>query len=246
MIDLIDECSYDFERLGYKKVKAKKYDIDLLSLHVDNDKQSRETGFDKGDYFIVNAPILKLLSSSQCIAYISSLLNQRLSYMIKKIKIKKSKILLVGLGNPEIWADRLGVEVCRQFDITGEDNIKKFCPNVYFETGLATFDVVKALVTQFEISFVIVIDALCTNQISRLGCSIQLTTTGMTPGSGVIYGNKKICQQNLDIPCFSIGVPFMINARSFGEEDILLAPKDVKENVQNVATIIASALKNTL
>lgn len=246
MIDLIDECSYDFERLGYKKVKAKKYDIDLLSLHVDSDKESKETGFDKGDYFIINAPLLQYLDE-ECFDYVSMLFEKRLKFLIKKWHVKKSKTLLVGLGNPEIWADRFGVEVCRQFALDKFSNVKKFCPNVYFETGIATFEVVKALVEKFDITFIIVLDALCTNHISRLGCSIQLTTTGMTPGSGVIFGNKRICKKELGVPCFSIGVPFMINSRSLGaEEELLLCPKDVKENVQNLGYIISHALEGAL
>lgn len=246
MIDLIDECSYDLEKLGYKKIKAKKYGIDLLSLHVESDKESKETGFDKGDYFIINASLLQYLDQ-ECFDYVAMLFEKRLKFLIKKWKINKDKTLLVGLGNPEIWADRFGVEVCKEFRLEKFSNVKKICPNVYFETGLATFEVVKALVEKFDITFIIVLDALCTSQVSRLGCSIQMTTTGMTPGSGVMFGNKRICQKELGVPCFSIGVPFMINSRSLGEkEEILLCPKDVKENVQNLAYIISQALEGVL
>ena len=89
MIDLIDECSYEFQKLGYKKVKAKKYDIDLLSLHIYDENLSRETGFDKGDYYIINAPILPYLDK-ECFDYVSQLLKKRLLFLLKKSKIDQS------------------------------------------------------------------------------------------------------------------------------------------------------------
>lgn len=245
MIDLIDECSYEFQKLGYKKVKAKKYDIDLLSLHIYDEKQSRETGFDKGDYYIINAPILPYLDK-ECFDYVSQLLKKRLLFLLRKSKIDKSETLLVGLGNPEIWADRLGVQVCNS-QLFFDTKFKKICPNVQYQTGIETFDIVKALVDKLSITFVIVIDALCTNSLSRLGCSLQLTTTGMTPGSAINHSNNKICKQTIGVPCFSIGVPFMIDAKSFGfDNQLLLAPKDIKENVENISYIISKALAEVL
>lgn len=245
MIDLIDECSYEFQKLGYKKVKAKRYDIDLLSLHVDSQKQSQQTGFDRGDYYIINAPILPYLDK-ECFDYVSLLLKKRLAFLLKKQKIDKSKTLLVGLGNPEIWSDRLGVQVCLSGHFFGK-KVKKICPNVQYQTGIETFDIVKALVDKLAVTFVVVVDSLCTNSLSRLGCSLQLTTTGMTPGSATKNSGSKICSQSLKVPCFSIGVPFMLDAQSLGfDRQMLLAPKDVKENVENLAYIISKALAEVL
>ena len=61
MIDLIDECSCDFLKMGYKKKKADKYGIELLSLHIKDESQSLESGFDIGDYYIINAPLVHYL-----------------------------------------------------------------------------------------------------------------------------------------------------------------------------------------
>ena len=248
MIDFIDECSYDFQRLGYKKNKAKKYNIELLSLSVNNDKDSKNLGFDKGDYYIINSPLVNYLDK-KCFDYTSQLLKERLNFLIKQYRIKLSKkTLIVGLGNPEIWSDRLGVEVCNNLNLQLlNKNVFKFCPNVYFETGIKTFDLVESIAKRLNCGFIIVIDALCTNSISRLGCSFQLATSGMTPGSALSMGNKKICQAELGIPCFSIGVPFMINTQSFRfKHDIMLSPKDIKENVKNVSYIISKAIEECL
>ena len=248
MIDFIDECSYDFQKLGYKKIDAKKYNIELLSLHVNNAFDSKSLGFDMGDYFIINSPLINLLDK-ECFNYTSRLLKSRLKYLFKKFKInRKEKVLVVGLGNPDIWADRLGVEVCRNLQLQDfNKNIYKFCPNVYFETGIKTFDLVESIIKKVEANLVIVVDALCTNSLSRLGVSLQLTSSGMTPGSAMGLGNKKICEETVGIPCFSIGVPFMINAKTFGsKQNIMLSPKDIRENVKNLAYIISKAIKESL
>lgn len=248
MIDLIDECSYDFLKMGYKKKKADKYGIELLSLHVKSKEQSKKLGFDKGDYFIINVPLFNYLKDS-LIDYLSTLLSKRIKYLIKKYNLHKKKTLIVGLGNPEIWADRLGIETCNNFNICEFQNIMKICPNVYFETGVKTFDIVNALVKNLNIEFVILIDSLCTNNLSRLGCSLQLTTTGMTPGSAVNSKSKRICEKELNIPCFSLGVPFMFNAKdlnNFCKTDLLLCPKDIKENILDISLVLSKALQEAL
>ena len=100
MIDLIDECSYEFQKLGYKKVRAKRYGIDLLSLHVDSQKQSQQTGFDRGDYYIINAPILPYLDK-ECFDYVSLLLKKRLAFLLKKQKLTNPKLCWWGLEIPK-------------------------------------------------------------------------------------------------------------------------------------------------
>ena len=246
MIDLIDECSCDFLKMGYKKKKADKYGIELLSLHIKDESQSLESGFDIGDYYIINAPLVHYLDE-ESLNYLSLLLKKRLKFLIKKYNLSKAKTLIVGLGNPEIWADRLGIETCNGIDLLNLNNTVKICPNVYFETGIKTFDIVYSLVKNLNIKFVVLIDSLCTNSIARLGCSLQLTTTGMTPGSAVNSKSKRICQKELHIPCFSLGVPFMINAKTFNfNNELLLCPKDIKQNIKNISYVLAKALQEVI
>ena len=71
----------------------------------------------------------------------------------------------------------------------------------------------------------------------------------MTPGSGVNRFGKRIDKDSMGIPCFSIGVPFMIFASSLNDKiqnDLILAPKDIKENVENAGYIIAQALNEVI
>ena len=108
---------------------------------------------------------------------------------------------------------------------------------------------IKAFVSQVKVDYIIVIDSLATRSLSRLGCSIQLTTTGITPGSAVNRFGTKIDSKKLGLPCISIGVPFMIFAKhilSDAPDDLILAPKDIRDNIARVGLIIAESINKTL
>ena len=242
MFDLIDESGSDLERFGYSVIKAGKFGATIASLYVDNAKKSRELKLDKGEYYILNCP--QIYFKRKAADEASILLFEKLKTLLKPIINKKT--LIVGLGNPDIWADCLGKCVTEEIyiDPLDENNhIFKFCPNIFFSTGIGTFDMVAILAAGLKIEGVIVIDSLATRSIERLGKSIQLSSAGMTPGSGVNSLGKRICKESVGVPCFSIGVPFMI----YGEDDkTLLAPKDIHENVLIMARIIGDALNMLL
>ena len=157
----------------------------------------------------------------------------------------------MGLGNSDIECDRLGKEVFDRIEISPlnkNNKLFKFCPNIFFLTGINAIDLTKMLVDKFDIDLVILIDSLTTSNISRLGTSFQITTAGLTPGSGVHRFGKKISQNELGIKTLSIGVPFMINSNTFdkGKKEVLLCPKDISSNVAIAGEIIASSIKEVI
>ena len=252
MFDLIDESGKDLKEYGYTIKQLEKFDTNLATLKIDSDEKSKSVGLAKGEYFIVNSPFMYDYGL-ECYSFIASILTKQLKKLFKEFNItKKSKILIVGLGNPDIASDRLGKEVFDGVEINAlskNNNIFKFCPNIYFSTGIQTMKMVEIFIKEMKIDFCFIIDSLTTNNISRLGTSFQLTTSGMTPGSGVNRFGKRIDKDSMGIPCFSIGVPFMIFASSLNDKiqnDLILAPKDIKENVENAGYIIAQALNEVI
>ena len=252
MFDLIDECGKDLENFGYKIKRDKNFNLSYGFLSVDSNEKEKSLEMAKGDYFILNCP--DIYSYDYQIDFkIIEKLSFAIKTLLKKMKIKeKSKVLIVGLGNPDIMCDRLGKEVFDNVKINAFSNnnyIFKFCPNIYFSTGIETLDMVKAFVDKININYVFVIDSLATKDISRLGTSFQITTTGISPGSAVNRFGKKIEKNSLKVPCLSIGVPFMIFANDLNPispNDLILAPKDIKEHIQRVGFIIAEALNKVL
>ncbi len=248
MFDLIDECGSDLKRYGYSVEELEKYDMSVAYLKIDSLYKAQKLGLGRGEYYVINAPNI-YEEEFVCDRYLISQIGEKLARLVKNLGIKRgAKTLIVGLGNPDIDADKLGKCVFDniQIDIFDKNNhIFKICPNIYFSTGIETFDIVKTLAKTLKIDIAIIVDALTTASISRLGRSFQLTTNGLTPGSGVNRFGKKIDSRSVGTKCISIGVPFMIFSSSLtGEEhkEVILAPKDIKENVERAGFIIAKAI----
>lgn len=252
MFDLIDESGKDLAAYGYSVQQAKKYGITIASLCVDDDKKSKTIGLRQGRYYILSSPFLHELGLANE-EFLSKQIVLKLRALLREKKVRKNdKTLLACLGNFDIAADRLGKEVFDHVEISStrkNNHLFKFCPNIFLYTGIETSDVIKMLVQSLKIKCVIIIDSLSTSSLSRLGVSFQLSSGGMTPGSGVNRFGKAISEEDLKASCISIGVPFMISSASLKtgeEEEIMLVPKDVREDVCRAGRVIAHALCEVL
>lgn len=252
MIDLIDECANELKGYGYKVKKLDKYNVELATLNVDSALKSKELGFQQGEYVIVNSSLVYDLNED-CHRFIGKLLQKQLSGMLSRLKLdKNNRYLIVGIGNPDILADSLGKKVIDNIKINvleEDNNIFKICPNIYLNTGISTFETVYLLAAALDIDCIILIDSLATKNISRLGVSFQLNSAGITPGSAMHDKNKKIDKSTTGLPCISFGVPFMIFASDLTDckdNDLILAPKDIHENISIASKIIALAISEAL
>ena len=97
-----------------------------------------------------------------------------------------------------------------------------------------------------EIDGVILIDSLATMNIDRVGCSVQLNSAGITPGSAVNKQGKKIGKNTIGVPCLSIGVPLMFLGKKLGRDDLILTTKDIHENVSELAYVIGNGINEAL
>lgn len=131
--------------------------------------------------------------------------------------------LIVGLGNKNSTPDSLGPKVCDNVLVTGhlfslgevDDGYRRtysFTPGVSASTGIETRDLVKAVAVDTKASFLIVIDSLASSSITRLNKTIQITNTGIAPGSGVLNDRKTIDNESLGIPVIVIGIPTILDA----------------------------------
>ena len=200
--------------------------------------------------------------------------------------IESKKILVVGLGNKDVTPDSLGPLVTEQIFVTrhlikeyGNDfqeeneieNIAAIAPGVMGQTGMEAKEIIKAIVNDMDINLVIVIDALAARSVYRLNTTIQLTNTGISPGSGVGNHRKALNSDSLGIPVIAIGVPTVVDAytivndmlenfmekQGFNSEEIssfnqeirteniinmFVTPKDIDEAVKDISRIIADSI----
>lgn len=156
------------------------------------------------------------------------------SQFIKQLGIKENaSCLIVGLGNWNVTPDALGPQVCENLLITrhlyqlqpesveeGYRPVSAISPGVMGLTGIETSDIIYGIVEKTKPDFVIAIDALASRSIERVNSTIQISDTGIHPGSGVGNKRKEISKETLGIPVIAIGVPTVVDAVSITSDTI--------------------------
>ena len=143
--------------------------------------------------------------------------------LLDKLKIKDSdECLVIGLGNRFSTADSLGPLVIDKVMVTrhlfllntnvseGVRSVAAISPGVMANTGIETYDIITSLVKIIKPKFLIAIDALASSSITRINKTIQLTDTGIHPGSGIGNNRKEISLDTIGIPVIAIGVPTVV------------------------------------
>lgn len=205
---------------------------------IKTDKQSKYYGKAIGRYdlFAISNP-LELSRGSRC--KIKKEMSKVLCEFLGTVT-RNSKMLIVGLGNRHISADSLGTKVIAKINVGSGKNgyVMAMCPSVMGLTGIETYDIISGVVDNVKPTHLILIDSLCASSVDRLCKSIQISNTGICPGSGI--GNKRKCiDKSLAENVISIGVPLLIYSSTFVEEK--LSQFDI--NVPRLDSIMQS-LKN--
>src|SRR4051812_21718534 len=146
---------------------------------------------------------------------------------------KNHSCLVVGLGNWNVTPDALGPMVCENLLITrhlyqlqpdsveeGFRSVSALAPGVMGLTGIETSDIIFGVVEKTKPDFVLVIDALASRSIERVNSTIQISDTGIHPGSGVGNKRKELSKETLGIPVIAIGVPTVVDAVSITSDTI--------------------------
>ena len=138
---------------------------------------------------------------------------------------QSSYVLVVGLGNTEITPDSLGPKVTKNIFVTkhladmekleeGLGIVGAVSFGVMGQTGIESSDIIKAVTSKTKPDLVIVVDALASRSIHRINRTIQISTGGISPGSGVGNKRKEISKRTLGVPVIAIGVPTVVDVAS--------------------------------
>lgn len=121
--------------------------------------------------------------------------------------------LIVGLGNANMTADALGPLTIEKMAQSGMASYTSMIvPGVFAQTGMESCEIIQGIVQQTSPDCIITIDALAARSAFRLGTTVQLTDTGIRPGSGVGNARKGITKENMKIPVIAIGIPTVVSA----------------------------------
>lgn len=245
--DLADELIEEINKEDYNVENRRYKDIYISKVNIlkDNNSLNKKVG----EYISINFNDVEDQKNRDAI---KEVLTDSLENMIEKYHIKKNdRILVVGLGNEDFTADALGPMAAKEVIVTshlfaiegypikeGTKSVSLLTPGVMGQTGLETADIVKSVCDFYNPSLIIFIDALATKSMSRVNRVIQITNTGIAPGSGIGNNRKELTQEYLNTPCICIGVATVVGVTSIVNETIALI-----ENIYGDLPLSYSPLK---
>ncbi|MBO5472222.1 MAG: GPR endopeptidase [Lachnospiraceae bacterium] len=187
---------------------------------------------------------------------------------------REQSILVVGLGNREVTADSLGPNVVDNlfvnrhivleygkvaYNCSKMHLVSTLIPGVMAKTGMESAEIIKGVIGETRPDVVIAIDALAARSTKRLNRTIQITNTGIHPGSGVGNHRNAITQESLHIPVLALGVPTVVDAATIvgdamGERpatlkelnNMYVTTKDVDLQIKQISHILCDGINKAL
>ncbi|MCG0276906.1 MAG: GPR endopeptidase [Thermanaeromonas sp.] len=210
---------------GVKEDKEHHPHATITTIHIFNLEGARALGKTPGTYITIEAPAL-LRADPPVQEAVAHLLSQKLTLLLQNLKIGPADpVLVVGLGNWQATPDSLGPKVISEFTVTrhlfqyapqtlppGSRPVSALSPGVLGTTGIETAEIIRGVVDRTQPKVIIAIDALAAGDLHRIGTSIQLTDTGISPGSGVGKQRIAINRDTMGIPVIAVGIPTVVHA----------------------------------
>lgn len=186
--------------------------------------------------------------------------------------------LVVGLGNRAITPDLLGpltldhLLVTRHLVSAAPEHFGEYrpvaalSPGVLSATGMESAEIAAAVSSSLAPACVIVVDALASRGLSRLCRTVQLSDTGISPGSGVGNHCMALNRDSLGVPVVSVGVPTVVDAATLaldlledmGQDpsepevlagrgaDLFVTPREIDAQIASLAKLLGYSLSMAL
>lgn len=253
-IELIDENS-SIEGIAFKTSSFE--DIKITDVTV-LDSGSKIIGKKSGIYTTIEFTDVTGKNNQDNVLKVFTI---KLKEMLKRLNLDISdSCLVIGLGNDRSTPDSLGplsinniLVTNHLFELgelsTGFRRVSAINPGVMGTTGIETSDIIASIVEKIKPDFIIVIDALASQSVERVNKTIQMTDTGIHPGSGVGNSRKEISKEILGIPVIAIGVPTTVDAVTIVSDTINYMYKHfsyTKENINNPSNKLMISTPNYL
>ena len=249
---------------GVKRLRRGK-SFEITEIIISDDSCKAALGKGKGRYITLETGHLSRFSDDY------ETMSEELAGELSAL-IPEGDILVVGLGNSDITPDALGPQTVSKVlatrhlrDELGDDEkflvslrrVSTFSGGVLGQTGIETAEIVRALVGQIHPAGVIAIDALACSDVSRLGSTIQLTDTGISPGSGVSNARRELSAACFGIPVIAVGVPTVVDMHTIvrsltgtglpeGTPNMLVTPRDIDRLTERASQLIAFGINLAL
>lgn len=173
-------------------------------------------------------------------------------YITELVPKGDKTVLVVGLGNRDITPDSLGPRTVdglivtrhvkeydpKLFDSIGQEEIAAIAPGVVGQTGIETLELIRGAVERVKPDVVIAVDALAARSVDRLGSTLQLSDTGLSPGSGIGNRRREINRTSIGVPVIAIGVPTVVDSSTLVYDALS------KAGIEKIDNSLKSVLEN--
>lgn len=251
----------------------------VSSMSIISEEAEKKTGKPRGSYHTIFAGHTQNLADDEREVLkdlIASLLSEASGINISN----DSTILIAGLGNRCLTADAVGPLVVDKVTVTRELKygnselfrklgcacISAIAPGTAAQTGIEAADIISGAVNTVSPDVVIVVDALAARSCSRLATTLQISDTGIAPGSGIGNTRTPITKETIGVPVISLGIPTVVDSSSLvydllessgiahqnvdpefsrvlnNSHSFYVSPKDIDVTVEDVSSLIAAAI----
>ncbi len=234
------------QEIQEKNTKVTNINKDLKITEIEiNKKQAMELNRKAGIYITIE---FKDATNHEDKIEIEKCLTNEINKLLKRLNIKeKDEGIIIGLGNRFSTADSLGPKCIDKILVTrhlfqlktnvkeGIRSISAITPGVMANTGIESFEIIESIIKKIKPKFIIAIDALASSSIERINKTIQLTDTGIHPGSGIGNNRKELSKDTLNIPIISIGIPTVVESSIIVNDTINYLFKHISYLKNNLA-----------
>lgn len=209
--------------------------VQKTEVIIETDQAADWMGKPKGSYITYACDGLYYADGRERMA-----LSRLIAGTLKKLVPREGDVLIVGLGNRRITADALGSRVLDDLLITrhlskdktralwpGMRSVCALAPGVLGVTGMETAEVIRGIVKNVRPAAVIAIDALAARETGRICTTVQITDTGIQPGSGVGNHRQGLNRETLGVPVIAIGVPMVVYAGVIARDALQMMLKEM-------------------
>lgn len=219
---------------GVKAAKTKQEGYPVTRVDILDQRGEEALGKPKGSYLTID-----LTTFWQRKADFFERAVRAVGGQLKELLPVEGPVLVVGLGNAAMTPDAVGpltlssVLVTRHLisampkHFAGFRPVSVFGTGVLGTTGVESAEAVRGLVAEVQPSLVIAVDALASRRVGRMCATVQLSDTGIIPGSGVGNHRAALNQETLGVPVFAVGIPTVVDAATLAAD--LLEEAGIKE-----------------
>ena len=222
--------------------------VEISDMKITTEEGSSIIGKPLGRYITVGCKKSWLMTDEEKENVIQTVTD----YITELVPKGDKTVLVVGLGNRDITPDSLGPRTVdglivtrhvkeydpKLFDSIGQEEIAAIAPGVVGQTGIETLELIRGAVERVKPDVVIAVDALAARSVDRLGSTLQLSDTGLSPGSGIGNRRREINRTSIGVPVIAIGVPTVVDSSTLVYDALS------KAGIEKIDTSLKSVLEN--